>query len=84
MDVNGLVNNLDLRELVQDVVLVNDDQPVIINGSITIANDLAAPAGVSLSENLDALELDGCLIKEWLDNAIYLNKPMEILGKCCP
>lgn len=80
VDVNGLVNGIPLRESVQDVVLVNDDQPVIINGSITIANDLTAPAGVILSENLDALELDGCLIKEWVDNAIYLNKPTDILG----
>ncbi|XP_034243094.1 uncharacterized protein LOC117646301 [Thrips palmi] len=80
VDVTGLVNNLLLREMVQDVVLINDDKPVVINGSITIANDLSAPAGVSLTENLIALELDGCLIKEWVDNAIYLNKPTDILG----
>lgn len=80
VDVGGLVNNISLSEQAMDVVLHNDDKPVTVNGKVTFSNRLTTRAGVSLSGNLDAAELDGCLIKEWLDNAIYLNQDTQIYG----
>lgn len=76
----GFVNNLDLNVEARDVVIYNDDIPVTIQGRITFAKSLTTGSGVLLSGNLDTAELDGCLVKEWVDNAIYLDQPMKILG----
>lgn len=76
-----MVNNLNLKELAEDVVLHNDEDSVAnIKGRITFVQNLVAPSGVSLSENLQASTVDGCLIQEWLDNAVYLDQPMTVSG----
>lgn len=73
------MNGVDLSQFMKEVVLI--DHPAEIKGTVAFTRDVFADAGLYVTEDLQLLWLQGCSLKEWANDAVYLDQQSSILGQ---